>query len=583
MAARKGAVRIVLFLAASAGARQAWNATAELAWLKDTCISARCSGGGACLPKFRRAPGAVKQGTAWVVAIRRVRRTSATDWANMEHFAAAALPAFDALFKAGERADYLVLPQVKDERAFGWARGADTDWYAGLSHAMGRALAERASSTAFANQKPTEFVFNGQLEACFQNVVHASYVPRATYTADARAAKALREAALFLSLSAAAGDSKAAGKGPLGGAAGRPGRPSGKIAAAVAAPAVQGALEPRGVDRSVTILLRPATDKAARRAGPGWTNARELVAELEGWLASNHVGWRLQVVALGHTYSFQTQLDLFQHTGVVVAAHGASLVNALLMRPGGAVVEVLNCGHRSSTYRNLAQHRGLAYFAATKAGRLRGDDCERDLGRKNIDTRRALPLSEIGPALEAAIKSVEATLKSAAKRPPSKRRGCGPSVDSALRFTRRPGNGTSAKDDLASLAQWIASARGSKSFAFVAECGLLRAASEVSLTVANPAEPVRFDRAFHASRRKLMAAVSGDRVGFAWAWDFALDVFANAFMESQRTANKLVFLHFSKAAGTSFCKLAKANKCGGRAARQPRSIHRETQLPKWHT
>ncbi|KAH8048500.1 hypothetical protein JL720_15872 [Aureococcus anophagefferens] len=76
-----------------------------------------------------------------------------------------------------------------------------------------------------------------------------------------------------------------------------------------------------------------------------------------------------------------------QHSGVLVGAHGASLTNGVFQRDGAALLEVLNCGHRSNTYRKLATNRGLFYASATKAGQGPGGaDCGRDLGRRHAGT-----------------------------------------------------------------------------------------------------------------------------------------------------------------------------------------------------
>ncbi|KAJ8605094.1 hypothetical protein CTAYLR_000379 [Chrysophaeum taylorii] len=443
-----------------------------------SCVQPRCGSGG-CLPRFSKAAaaaaasaGAVRPGVAWVIGVRRARRISTTDWANMEHFAAAALPAFEALYKRGIVVDYVVLPQVPSLRGLRRARGADTDWFESLCVAMGRAL----------GRQEVRIVARDELRACFEQVVHASYVPRATYLKSERARGALTRAAS------------------------------------------SSAEFPR---RRVTLLLRSLGGGAARRAGPCWPNAPSLRRELEAWLRSNHPRWSLEVVALGHAFSFQSQIALAERTGVFVGAHGAALVNALFAPPGAALVEVLNCGHRSNTYRMLATNRGLSYFAAPRGGWFRGDDCSRDLGRKHVDTRRALPLADVSGPLDAAIRAVDP-------------RAVDDDVACAASEEKEESTTSVALDAIAAAAE-------------IGPCAAQRAASLVSVHVATlEASDETEPAALHAQRRRILAKTSAFVVR---------EAFANLLIEAQRRAKHVLFLHVSKAAGTSFAKVAKANGC----------------------
>ena len=127
------------------------------------------------------------------------------------------------------------------------------------------------------------------------------------------------------------------------------------------------------------------------------------MTQLQSYLATKHPTWRLEVHTAAHLFAFRQQFRMAQSSHILVGAHGASLTNALFMRDEGAVVEVLNCGHRSNTYRRLATNRGLFYASATPSGKLLKSDCSNDLGRRHVDTRRSLPLSELTPALSDAI------------------------------------------------------------------------------------------------------------------------------------------------------------------------------------
>ena len=98
--------------------------------MPDTC-GVPCGGRGPCNPRFLAAgPDAViDPSTLWVVTVKRMRRSTASDWANMEHFAASTLPAFEELYRQRIKVDKLALPQVMRAQSFLTARGADTDWF----------------------------------------------------------------------------------------------------------------------------------------------------------------------------------------------------------------------------------------------------------------------------------------------------------------------------------------------------------------------------------------------------------------------------------------------------------------------
>ena len=104
-------------------AARAWqdpNATAKIVSVADTCVGVPCGGRGPCNPRFLAAgPNAViDPSTLWVVTVKRVRRATASDWANMEHFAASTLPAYEELYRQRIKVDKLALPQVMRPRAF---------------------------------------------------------------------------------------------------------------------------------------------------------------------------------------------------------------------------------------------------------------------------------------------------------------------------------------------------------------------------------------------------------------------------------------------------------------------------------
>jgi hypothetical protein len=64
--------------------------------------------------------------------------------------------------------------------------------------------------------------------------------------------------------------------------------------------------------------------------------------------------------------------------------------------------------------------------------------------------------------------------------------------------------------------------------------------------------------AMHADRRLFLLAAS-DLEGRPL--NYFIDACANALVEAQRAAKYLIYLHVSKAAGTSLCKLASRNRC----------------------
>ena len=509
-------------LAAPTRAYQDPNATAQLKYLQNHCVAAPCSAHGPCAPRFARAqPGAtVARGTAWVITVKRVRRATQSDWANMEHFAATTLPQYEELWRGRTGVDYVVLPQVAAASNFASARGADTDWFKETARVAFAALRARANLPP-APPGDGFLVFRDGLgrSTCYERVVHATYVPRATYLRDPDATRAFLEAADGLHGGGSVADAAPSTRPP----------------------------------RTVTLLLRSANlNRPAKRAGPAWANSRELAASLERWLSAEHPGWALQTVALAHAFSFASQFRTAQHSGVLVGAHGASLTNGVFQRDGAALLEVLNCGHRSNTYRKLATNRGLFYASATKAGQGPGGaDCGRDLGRRHVDTRRSLPLEELRGPLSAAIAAVEATL------PPATLAGCASLL---------PAAGDRSVGDVDGLAAALerSDARGDERRR-LGECAAYRAGTLFATHVALGGDDGA-DVAAHRRRRTfLLAAAAFDRKGGglvdSWAMSFFVDSAAVALVEAQRLARHVLFLHVSKAAGTSFCKLAARNKC----------------------
>ncbi|KAH8054885.1 hypothetical protein JL720_14408 [Aureococcus anophagefferens] len=296
-------------LAAPTRAYQDPNATAQLKYLQNHCVAAPCSAHGPCAPRFARAqPGAtVARGTAWVITVKRVRRATQSDWANMEHFAATTLPQYEELWRGRTGVDHVVLPQVAAASNFASARGADTDWFKETARVAFAALRARAN-LAPAPAGDGFLVFRDGLgrSTCYERVVHATYVPRATYLRDPDATRAFLEAADGLHGGGSVADAAPSTRPP----------------------------------RTVTLLLRSANlNRPAKRAGPAWANSRELAASLERWLSSEHPGWVLQTVALAHAFSFASQFRTAQHSGVLVGAHGASLTNGVFQRDGAALLE----------------------------------------------------------------------------------------------------------------------------------------------------------------------------------------------------------------------------------------------------
>jgi hypothetical protein len=149
----------------------------------------------------------------------------------------------------------------------------------------------------------------------------------------------------------------------------------------------------------------------------------------------------------------------------------------------------------------------------------------------------------LSPALSEAIKAVEAKLPSSAE----------PSCLSLHALEKRAaGNSTVAK-----LAQVLASSAVQKMTLkrrqHLMACAAYRAGAAVSANLATGSTD-----AMHADRRLFMLAAS-DLEGRPL--DYFIDACANALVEAQRAAKYLIYLHVSKAAGTSLCKLASRNRC----------------------
>ena len=179
-----GAAMRLIMVAALAGVRtcvfayQDPNATAEMKYRVNTCVAAPCNNHGPCTPRFSRAVdySTVRKGTAWVIHVTRARRSTQSDWANMEHFAATTLPQYEALWASKTGVDYVVLPQVSALRNFHSARGADTDWFKEMARTAKNALSKRADADARVSVDDAFLVFRGDLgrSTCYERVVHAS-------------------------------------------------------------------------------------------------------------------------------------------------------------------------------------------------------------------------------------------------------------------------------------------------------------------------------------------------------------------------------------------------------------------------
>ena len=117
---------------------------------------------------------------------------------------------------------------------------------------------------------------------------------------------------------------------------------------------------------------------------------------------------------------------------------------------------------------------------------------------------------------------------------------------------RVAGNSTVAK-----LAQVLASPTVQKMTLkrrqHVMACAAYRAGAAISSNLATGSTD-----AMHADRRLFLLAAS-DLQGRPL--NYFIDAYANALVEAQRAARYLIFLHVSKAAGTSLCKLASRNRC----------------------
>ena len=59
---------------------------------------------------------------------------------------------------------------------------------------------------------------------------------------------------------------------------------------------------------------------------------------------------------------FEDQLALFSSHGVLVAPHGAGLMNAMFLQPRSAVIELFPYGLEHNTFSLLVPHCGLAYY-----------------------------------------------------------------------------------------------------------------------------------------------------------------------------------------------------------------------------
>lgn len=71
--------------------------------------------------------------------------------------------------------------------------------------------------------------------------------------------------------------------------------------------------------------------------------------------------------------SFAQQLEIIQHTDVLVGVHGAGMTHEIFLTPGSALVEILPPGLNYRGYRNIADLVGLSYYSAHAGPRGNGE------------------------------------------------------------------------------------------------------------------------------------------------------------------------------------------------------------------
>ena len=110
------------------------------------------------------------------------------------------------------------------------------------------------------------------------------------------------------------------------------------------------------------------------------------------------------------------QMRAFASAGVVVGFHGAGLTNVVAAAPGSVLVEIFNCGHQSSTYRNVAaacrvHHRRAPPLTTRRLEGFAGGllDCAADsVGRRFFNENRTITEAELAPHLVWAMQVVAA-------------------------------------------------------------------------------------------------------------------------------------------------------------------------------
>lgn len=73
--------------------------------------------------------------------------------------------------------------------------------------------------------------------------------------------------------------------------------------------------------------------------------------------------------------SFAEQLEVVQHTDILVGVHGAGMAHEIFLTPGSVLVEILPAGVNYKGYRNVAHLAGVSYYSAhADSPRSSGDE-----------------------------------------------------------------------------------------------------------------------------------------------------------------------------------------------------------------
>lgn len=107
---------------------------------------------------------------------------------------------------------------------------------------------------------------------------------------------------------------------------------------------------PQFAPRNVTILDRGP--KSPRR----FANLDEMVA-----MVRKYTGVEPNIVTFERV-SFEYQLDVIAHTGVLITMHGAGLANEVLLPPGASVIEVFPVHVKHVLYERVAASLNLHHF-----------------------------------------------------------------------------------------------------------------------------------------------------------------------------------------------------------------------------